>query len=232
MSRVSVLERLQTIDQEVDEKSKRRHEIEQRLAGDAALATARNGLQTAEKQLADLRSALRSREMDAQSLDSKIKTTEDRLYGGKVSNPKELEGLEKELAMFKRQRSELDDQLLDLMDRADHAQAEQKVKAAALEQTEGTRAADIAKLSHEKDVLAARLEGLAAEREATKATLDGDALRTYERLRQTKAGKAVATIRNNACGVCGVTVPTGLVQRVHTGSELVFCSGCGRILSV
>lgn len=232
MSRVSALERLQTIDQEIDDKTNRVHEVERRLAGDPALVAARTGLEGAEKNLAELRASLREREMQAQSLDSKIKTTEERLYSGKGYNPKELEGLEKELAMFKRQRSELDDQLLDLMDRVEHAQSDATSKSTALKQTEASRATDVAKLSQERESLLARLEGLAAEREATVATLDADALRTYQRLRQTKAGRAVAIVRSNACGVCGVTIPTGLVQRIHTGSELVYCSGCGRILAV
>ncbi len=232
MSRVSALERLQTIDQEIDEKTRRLHQVEQRLSADPALTVARTALAGAEKALAELRSTLRGREMDAQSLDSKIKGTEERLYGGRVSNPKELEGLEKELTMFKRQRSELDDQLLDLMERVEHAQADATSMSTALKQTEGTRAADVTKLSQEREALTARLQGLAAEREATRATLETDALRTYERLRQTKAGRAVSTIRNNACAVCGVTIPTGLIQRIHTGNELVFCSGCGRILAL
>ena len=54
---------------------------------------------------------------------------------------------------------------------------------------------------------------------------------TYDHLRRTKAGRAVSPIKTGACSACGVSVPTGLVQRVRAGSELVFCSGCGRILS-
>lgn len=231
MSRVSTLERLQSIDLEIDDKTKQAQLVRQQLDGDPALMSLRAALDNAEKELAQVRTALRSREMDAQSLDARIRGIEERLYGGKISNPKELDGLEKELQMFRRQRSGMDDQLLELMEAVDSAQAHASVAAGALKQAEGQRAVNVERLAQERHSLESRLSGLLAERQATVAGIDADSLRTYDRLRQTKAGRAVAVIRHSACGVCGVAVPTGLVQRVHAGSELVFCSGCGRILA-
>ncbi len=230
MSRVSALLHLHAIDQELDEKTKRLREIEAQLASDPALAAARADLQTSDRRLGELRGKLRDRELEARTADSRIKDMERRLYGGQVTNPKELEGLEKELQMLKRQRSALDDQLLELMEAVDQAQAQVNTRAGALQQSEGTRAQNLENLAREQALLSGQLAALSSDRDQVRTSLDADALRIYDNLRR-RLGRAVAQIRRDSCGVCGVSVPTGLIQRARTGSEIVYCSGCGRILA-
>ncbi len=162
--------------------------------------------------VSELRTTLRNLELEAKSNDARIKEIQDRLYGGRLTNPKELEGFEKEVEMLKRQRSRLDDQLLELMEAADLAQARADSSAAAVRQAEGLRAGDIELLSKEREVLAVRLSDLAAERDDIRVGLDPAYLRVYDRLR-TKTGRALATLRKDACSACGVAIPTGMVQR-------------------
>ncbi len=230
MSRVSTLLHLQTIDQELDEKTKRLGQIQARLASDPALAAARADLESSERQLGDLRGRLRDRELEAKTADSRIKDMERRLYGGHVTNPKELEGLEKELQMLKRQRSALDDQLLELMEGVDQAQTQTNARGSALVQSEGARAEDLNQLNREQETLTAQVAAITSDRDQIRASLDEDARRVYDQLRR-RLGRAVAQIRRDSCSVCGVSVPTGLIQRARTGAEIVYCSGCGRILA-
>ncbi len=230
MSRVSKLLRLQNLDQELDEKTKRLHEIDQRLASDPATVAARTERDTEQAKFSALRAALRERELEAKGADARIKELEQRLYGGRVMNPKELEGIEKEVQMLKRQRSGLDDQLLELMDAVDQAQSRLNASTDSLTRAEGARAEDVERLSQEREKLAVRLTALAAEREDVRKNLDVDTLKVYDNLRR-KTGRAVAPLHRDACSICGVAVPTGHVQRVRAGNELVFCSGCGRILA-
>lgn len=230
MSRVSTLLRLQTVDRELDDRTKRIREINERLASDPATIAARTARDADQAEFSALRAALRERELEAKGADARIKELEQRLYGGRVMNPKELEGIEKEVQMLKRQRSGLDDQLLELMDNVDQSQKRLSVSTDALANSEGTRAAEVVRLSQEREQLAARLAELAAEREEVRTSLGLETVRVYDNLYR-KGGRAVAALHRDACSVCGVAVPTGLVQRIHGGNELVFCSGCGRILA-
>jgi predicted nucleic acid-binding Zn-ribbon protein len=230
MNRVSLLSRLQTIDNELDDKTKRACQVDEQLASDPSIAAARAALDAEQKRLADLRGALRDRELEAKGLDAKIKEIENRLYSGRVTNPKELDGMEKDLQMHKRQRGVLDDRLLELMDAVEQAQKRADDQARALKQLESARASDIAHLSREREELTARLAELTTEREQTRGALDADTLRSYDNLRRTK-GRAVAQLRRDACGACGVALPTGLIQRVRAEDETVLCSSCGRILA-
>lgn len=230
MSRVSALVQLQTIDHELDEKTKRVKQIDEQLAQDPALLAAQSALALEEKQLSDLRTQLRNREMDASSLETKIHSLEERLYGGRVQNPKELDGLEKDLQMHKRQHSDLDDELLHLMDQVEQRQASVDQKRHEQKSLLSARANRMEQLSTERLVVSDRIKELTSMREQARTDLDGDALRTFDHLRR-KLGRAVAAVRREACSACGVAVPTGLIQRVRAGDEIVYCSGCGRILA-
>ena len=121
MSRVFTLERLQSVDQELDEKTKRARQIDERLASDPLVLAGRAELEAEEKLHAQRRSTLRTREMEANSIDLKIKEIEGRLYSGRVSNPKELQDLQRDVASLKKHLSALEDQILEAMPLADLA---------------------------------------------------------------------------------------------------------------
>jgi len=231
MNLAATLWQLQNIDQEIDDKTHRLRQVDESLANDPAVATARAALTTEQEKLGDLRAALQDRELEAKGLDAKIKELTQRLYSGTVSNPKELDGLSKDVEMHKRQRSTLDDKLLELMDAVDQASRRQDTQAASLKLVESKRTGDLDKLNLERKTLSTRLDVLHAEHEKTRASLDSDVLRIYDQLHRTKVGRAVAQLRRDSCGACGVTVPTGLVNRVRTGDEIVHCTSCGRILA-
>lgn len=230
MSRISTLWHLQTVDEELETKNRRMSEITDHLASDPASASAQAAHEASEKKLAELRATLRARELEAKSLDAKGKELEARLYGGRVTNPKELDGIEKENQMVKRQRSALDDQMLELMESIEQAQARAQGDDTALNAAKSARAQTVERLSREAENLSSRLADLAAERERLRGELDPDTLRTYDHQRR-KTGRALAQVRRDACSACGVEVPIGLIQRVRSGEEIVHCSGCGRILA-
>lgn len=133
--------------------------------------------------------------------------------------------------MHKRQRSALDDVLLGLMDAAEGAEKIAMDAARDFDRVQAARANEVERLTRERAELRARENDLRAAREQTRASLDAESLARYDRLRQAKAGRAVAPIKQSACGACGVTVPTGLASRVRAGEEVVLCPSCGRILA-
>lgn len=231
MNRVTVLAHLQALDNEIANQSKRVRQIDEAIAVDPTVVAARASLDAEQKRLHDLTSKLRDRELEAKSLDQKIKELNDRLYDGRITNPKELDGYAKDLAMHKRNRSVLDDKLLELMDMVDQTQKRVAEQSIAFKQIEDKRASELEHLTREHRLLTARLTELAAEREATRASIAAEVLQTYDKLLLTKAGRAVAQLKRDACGACGVGVPTGLINRVRTGEEMIFCSSCGRILA-
>ena len=222
---------LNLADQEFDDKTRRLQQVETAIAGDPALDEAKRTQEASDKTLAAARTTLRNEELNASSLDSKIKELEQRLYAGLTANPKELDGLNKDLQMHKNRRASLDDTLLTLMEKVDQCEKTSRSQAAAVEQAQAARSANLAKLEQERADLSAHIAELDAERTRLRAELGALYVRQYDQLRRTKGGRAVAQMRNDSCAACGVAVPTGLARRVRAGEEIVTCTSCGRILA-
>jgi len=92
----------------------KQHAIEIMKRHDAAATTAR-------KAETDQRDA----ELALKSLEDKKKAVHDKLYGGKVTNPKELGDLEKDEQMLAGQVGKQEEVLLGIMDRAEAAKKQE-----------------------------------------------------------------------------------------------------------
>jgi len=145
MSRLDLLQDLQAIDMRMDDGIRTHREIETRLADESAVTSAQRDADSTQSHLATLRARLRTLELEEQSLMDKIKSVDQRLYGGRVNNPKELSGLEQDAQMLKRRQSELEDQMLQVMAETENAEADALAKRAALEKISAARGELIAR---------------------------------------------------------------------------------------
>jgi predicted nucleic acid-binding Zn-ribbon protein len=231
MSRAEPLYRLQLLDLELDQARRRWREIEAALAGSPALAHTRAELAKAEQTLRQTTTELKSLELEAQSLDEKIAAEEDRLYSGRIRNPKEMLDVQQELEGLKRRRSALDEQILAMMEQAEQQRAALQHCREALAQAEQHFAEDSERLKAEQGRLRAKVEADLAQREALRRAIPAQDLATYEALRKKKpSGVAVALLKAGACSQCGTVPPSQLIQQANTGATLAFCPNCGRIL--
>jgi predicted nucleic acid-binding Zn-ribbon protein len=232
MSKVETLYRLQIIDLEVDERNRRLKEVKAILEGNEELQRAQQALQGGERKLSRQRTKLRDRELEMRSLNSKITSVENRLYSGRIKNPKELANLQGEVQYLKRRRGELEDQVLETMIEVEDSEAsvtEQRERLAHLEQEwQETQA----RLSAEQRELMDRLSQLQAKRAKLQRTIEAGDLALYEDLRRRRGGQAVALLEGELCQGCRVTVPTRKAQQARQGEELTLCGSCERILYV
>ncbi len=230
MNRLDLLDDLQAVDLRLEENARARREAEARLADNSSVRAAQSALESESQRLNQSRARQRALELEVSGIEDKIKSADARLYGGRVTNPKELRGLEQDEQMLKRHKSEVEDRLIEAMSevesnegnlqarRLGFAKISAEHEAAALRDREALHAleAEAVQLKRTRDEIRARLR-------------DGD-LNVYESLRREKKGRAVAHINGHACAGCGSEVPSGLLSRARVGEELVFCSNCGRIL--
>jgi predicted nucleic acid-binding Zn-ribbon protein len=230
MNKAETLYRLQTIDLEMDERGRRLQEVKAVLEGNEELQQVQRALQKGEKKLSRQRAKLRDRELEMRSLDNKIASVEDRLYGGRIKNPKELANRQDELQYLKRRRSGLEDQVLEAMIEVEDSEArltEQRERLARLkEEWQETQV----RLSAEQNELVNRLSQLKAKRSKLQRIIEAGDLALYEDLRRRRGGRAVALLEGELCQGCRVTLPTGKVQQVRQGEVLTRCDSCQRIL--
>lgn len=229
MGRGQRLYRLQQLDSERDAAERRLDEIEAELNDDRALRQARHRLEEAQERLQTWQSKQRDLELEIESLSSKTTRSKERLYGGKVTNPKELSDLEAEIASLKRRRQKLEDELLEAMINREEAQGARDEAEAHLQEVESDWSTRQADLKQERKELQQRLEEIGKMRESVVPGLGAEPLAVYERVRERKGGQAVAQIRDGVCSACGVTVPPSAEWKLREGS-MIHCDTCGRIL--
>jgi predicted nucleic acid-binding Zn-ribbon protein len=230
MSQPQALYRLQTIDAETEEATQRAQAIEADLGESAELLAARRKVAHLEEELARWRTTQKDLDLETRKLDERIGRDEQRLYSGRVTNPKELAGLQESIAALKRRRSAVEDKLLEAMLMVDETQEELAAQQENLIGIEELWRREQENLAGELSSLRARLEKLGADRAGTARLMSADDLALYEELRRRKGGRAVILLKGNVCQGCGVSIPTSQVQQVRSGQSLVFCSSCGRII--
>ena len=230
MSVVSKLYQLQLVDSEKEDKTQRLTEIKTRLGDSEEVRLAREGIAEAEQKLGALRSQMRDLELEIAGLNARLKKNQDRLYSGRVRNPKELSNLQEEAASFRRRRSELEDGQLELMIAIEEEEAELAERQARLRQIEATWQEEQALLSAEKDRRELRLVELEEERATRRAGIGAADRALYDDLRQGLGGTGIAQLKRGICQACGVDVPTGMRRSVERDEGLSYCPTCGRLL--
>ena len=232
MSRTQHLYQLQQTDLEIESVSRRLKEIAATMGESNELKRARKMVADAEAHLAECRAQMQNLDLEVNGLSQKIDTNEGRLYSGRVVNPKELASLQDELASLKRWREKKEEDLLEAMVAAEEAEAASADAHAILNQVNETWRAEQGDLADEQIDLQTHFEELREKRESLIAAIGPEEVTTYERLRQRKAGRAVAAVKDGICQGCRMNPPSSQVQHARSGTELVFCNNCGRILHV
>lgn len=146
-----------------------------------------------------------------------------------MRNPKELQNLEEELDSLRRRRERMEEAQLEAMLEVERLQGVRAAQAEALERLRAEWQAAQEALRAEQKALRAQQSQLLARRQRQVAAAKAF-LPVYEELYRRKAGRPVAILKGGVCQTCGMTLPTGEVQRVRYSQELCFCSSCGRVL--
>jgi predicted nucleic acid-binding Zn-ribbon protein len=221
---------LQQADDAIQSAEARLAQVEAALGESEELQVARSELMTAENQFQELANQQREQELDLQTIASKIESEESRLYGGRVTNPKELAGLQKEVSYLKDRREQVQDALLDTMMAREETAQRAAERRGRLDQIESAWHEEQAVLLEERDKLQTELERAYARRARLVEQVPPDILSTYDYLRRTR-GTAVAPVENGTCTGCQVRLSAVDRRKVHD-AELMTCSNCQRMLVV
>lgn len=219
---------LQQIDLDIQKKQDTLDDIKRQLGESDSLVQARAALQAEKKHLIETEKQQRDLEYEVEDLRNSIKQLNNKLYGGKEKNPKELVSLEKELSIFKTKLNQKEDDLLDLMAEIETVQDKIKTNSQKLEKIEGEWQQEQKDLGQKQAEVKRRLSELNCQRTVVSSDVAGQTLELYEVIRARK-GQAVAKIEQGRCQGCRLNLAVNELQRVRAG-DLIQCSSCGRIL--
>ncbi len=182
-------------------------------------------------QNSDLRREQAKAEADVEQVRARIDRDRQRLDGGMVSSPRELENLQSEVQSLHRRQSDLEEIVLDVMERRETAEAS-LVQANADRVRVGE---ELGSVIAARDAALAELgeqEGKAESRRGeVVADVPAELLDLYDKLRA-QHGVGAAALRQRSCQGCNLALNTVDLNAIRAApdDEVLRCEECRRIL--
>ena len=191
----------------------------------------RDAITIADTNLGDLDRDLGRAERDVDQVRVRIERDNQRLDAGQVSNARELESLQNEVTSLRRRQGDLEEVVLELMERRETAQALRDGAAAESE----TVGAEETALTARRDAAVAEIAEQAAKATAARAAIapdvPADLLTLYDKIRAS-SGMGAAPLRRGQCGGCREMLSTAELNEIRAAApdEVIRHEECRRIL--
>lgn len=235
------LERLlavQDLDTRADVLRHRRDHLPER----DALASLQDALAALEAEAAPLRDRRHDIARAQQALEDEVALLADKtdgvnntMYGGGITNAKELQSLQQELDALARRRGVLEDELLERMVEAEPVDGEIAAVAARQEAIDADAVTATAALAEVETAIDGELAMLEAERAELVDAMDAALVERYEKLRARLRGVGVSRLTGATCNGCHLTLPAAEVEQVRREAKetgIGTCPECDRLLVV
>ena len=178
----------------------------------------------------DVQRELGKAETDVQLVRDRAARNQQRLDAG-VGSAKDMQALQHELESLARRQATLEDEELEVMERAETLDAE----VARAEADRDALAGQQAELTASRDAKSATIQGdraqVAAGREAIVADISAELLALYDKIRAT-SGTGAAALQQRRCGGCQLELNQVDLSRFRLAEpdEVLRCEECRRIL--
>lgn len=160
----------------------------------------------------------------------KLEQSENNLYHGKITNPKELQDLQKEISIIRKQISDLEETQFDVLYQLESKQKELEAAKGILAQAIDENQQNNQRLHQKNNEISTELSKLQNERSAILAQLTDELIRVYDDLHIRKRGLAVSKVVESSCGICGGSLTPAENQQAKSPNSITHCPSCGRIL--
>lgn len=149
-----------------------------------------------------------------------------------MTSPKDLENLQRELISLAKRQSDLEDVVLDVMERRETAQERATELAGRVEAVQAEAAAAEARKSAALEGIDAEGFTAAKEREVLAGTVPDDLIKLYDKLRGQQGGVGAARLFQKRCEGCRLELNITELNEVRAApaDRVVRCENCSRIL--
>lgn len=228
-NKLRTLYTLQLIDSELDEIEEMKgdlpgevRDLEEKIAG----------LKAKVKELDDtMKGAFSLRDnADSEIISLRQKIEKYKTQQFEVRNNREYDALTREMDQAAETIGKLEKEMAALEIKATVARTDIETTKKELEEAEATlteKRAELAEVSKTTETEELKFKH---ERDKVLVRISKSDLRTYERIRNAKNGRAVVPIRRGACGGCYTAVPPQKVLELKSNSMWYLCERCGRII--
>jgi len=230
MGRSKTLYQIQQYDTQIDDASKRIHEINAILSDNNLIVKAQKTQADTEALFIEKKKVLVSAETVVGDHSLKIDQNHKKMYSGLVTNPKELEDLQLESDSLKKYLFVLEERQLEAMLEMEDAQKELNTVSAETASIQTNMDAEHADLIAEKEGLDISISDISTQKESFLSSFEIPDFPAYESLKISTGGIAVTLMISSSCSSCGANIPSAIAQEARSPVKLAFCPTCKRIL--
>ncbi len=193
-----------------------------KLVGDELAVT------KAHQALLDCELRVKKIELDAETRRTTIKRLKNQQF--ETRKNEEFVALGHEITRYEKELDDFETKELEAMDEVDEFRSTLKTAQAAFDCTKTRVSDDLATIKQRQERMEENHKEVSSEREKLLTGVSEIILPLYIRLMKTKAGLAIAPLRDGKCGGCHMRLIASTVMKVQTGKEIAQCEDCGRIL--
>ena len=223
---------LQKIDIDIDEEEKKKRNLPLMIEGiTKKILMLKDSSKNKNENYKKLQVKLKRIELNLTEKSNKIEKHQEDLYGGKISDIKELKQIQKVIANYKEEKDSIEEDVLDLMEEMEDldksiGHLDDDLKAKEKEFKKRKEETDLSRLVIEKN-----MNSLNIKREETFNKITDDRLlKEYGHLRKEKGGKAIMEVDGSMCPGCYLDLPSDAIYQLKKNRKIIICPNCSRIL--
>ncbi len=173
---------------------------------------------------------LKQMEFKEQTITENSNELKDSMYGGKVTNVKELEQMQRKLDLLAEDKKKLEEKMINLMESIESLEEELNELEKEISRTRQDLDKKEKQLRDKMDDLNRELEKLQNQREELAGKIESNYLEKYSILAEKYQGKALARVVEDICGGCRVFISSAQRGYLYNPGAMVYCENCGRLL--
>jgi len=226
---ISILVRLQTIDSDIQEIKKRLGKVDGEMAVlDSEIDDFESSIKEKMSIGEEYQKTFRSLESDANMHLPKIAKSKEKLTSVKTN--KEYQALLKEIEDLKTANSNIEDQMLEILEQSDTAEVQLREEKHQFESAKIRVAEekDAIRMAAEED--RTRLAGLQEDFQTVLDTVNPDILKAFKSVRSRIGNLAIAKVEDAVCAGCHMNIPPQMYNELQRFESLMYCPQCQRII--
>jgi predicted nucleic acid-binding Zn-ribbon protein len=169
---------------------------------------------------------------EARSIGAHADDADKRLYSGTLASPRELQALQADIEMLRKQRSQIEDRELDVMEAREALDGQ----LASLDERAAQLGAELVRLQASIAASETEIDAELAEEDAAwnaaAASVPEALMADYQRRRAQNRGAGAARLVGTTCGACHLSIPSTEAEQIRRagGAVVAYCDNCGAIL--
>ena len=198
-----------------------------------------DGKKAKESLLNEIKNAITKYQVQINKIESKIQELQNKktdiqkkIYGGLVSNVRELQALKNEDDQLEKDINELNNYANKFLSKLSLMEENLDKITQEVDILKENWNKNFPELEKKSEDLEISIKENMSNRDILLNSIPDDLSMIYQRLLKAKDNIAVSKVSAGTCSVCHVKFPLSTEKELMLGKEIVFCDNCGRILVI